>query len=170
MDSFRHRVKNWFGKQIIDCTTTYNSSIPVWCKILDAELYPVGLGSPRVGDAGTDLKCAETVEIPPRVTALIPLGIAMHTGDPNVVGLLFPRSSFSKLGLTVPNSVGVIDSGYQGELKIAVRNLNDTPVTVTKGDRICQIVYLHTYTPELVQVTDFEKSERGTGGFGSTGK
>jgi len=144
--------------------------VAVFC-IRDKELYPEDLKQAKEGDAGTDLKCSVSITINPQQTILVSTGVKLFTGNSSVVGLLFPRSSFSKLGLSVPNSVGVIDSGYQGEFMLPVRNTSySEKVTLSRGERICQVLYTPVLKPVFYEVVSFPESARGSSGFGSSGK
>lgn len=145
-------------------------SVSVMC-IRDVELYPQIPKPAKEGDAGIDLKSAKGVTILPGQTLLVPTGIKLYTGNHAVVGFLIPRSSFSKLGLSVPNSIGVIDSGYQGEIMLAVTNRSYTDkVILPQGERICQMVYTPVLRPVLFPVDSFPLSVRGDTGFGSSGR
>ena len=122
------------------------------------------------GDAGLDLRANADVEVPPGERAMIPTGVAVAIPDGHA-GLVLPRSGLaSKHGLTLANSPGLIDAGYRGELIVAVVNLDRTDaVTITKGERIAQLVVvaLPDVSPRFVQ--ELPDSARGEGGFGSSG-
>jgi dUTP pyrophosphatase len=122
------------------------------------------------GDAGLDLRSAVDVEVAPGERALVPTGVAVAIPD-GYAGLVLPRSGLaSKHGLTLANAPGLIDAGYRGEVICAVVNLDrDTPVRISKGERIAQLVVLAI--PELVGewVEELPPTTRGEGGFGSTG-
>jgi dUTP pyrophosphatase len=124
----------------------------------------------RSGDAGLDLRAAEEAEIAPGDRARIPTGLAVAIPD-GYAGLVLPRSGLaSKQGLTLANSPGLIDAGYRGEVIIAVVNLDRVaPVHIAAGDRIAQLVIVAV--PEAVPVwaDALPPSERGEGGFGSSG-
>jgi dUTP pyrophosphatase len=130
--------------------------------ILPARAHP--------GDAGLDLRSAVDVEVTPGERALVPTGVAVAIPDGHA-GLVLPRSGLaSKHGLTVANAPGLIDTGYRGEVICAVVNLDRfTPVRISKGDRIAQLVVVAV--PELAAewVDDLPPSSRDQGGFGSTG-
>lgn len=126
------------------------------------------------GSAGVDCRaCISTrIEIHPQAQVLIPLGFSLHIADPGVAGLLLPRSGLGIKGLVLANTVGLIDSDYQGEVKAMLWNRNDVdtyPLTVNPGDRIAQLIFLRLVQPEFDVVEAFAESERGEGGFGSTG-
>ena len=122
------------------------------------------------GDAGLDLRSAVDVEVAPGERALVPTGVAVAIPDGHA-GLVLPRSGLaSKHGLTMANAPGLIDAGYRGEVICAVVNLDrDTPVRISKGDRIAQLVVVKV--PELAAewVDELPLTTRGKGGFGSTG-
>lgn len=123
-------------------------------------------------DAGADLfawfpeSAPSEIEIYPGEQKLVDTGIAVKIPE-NFVGLIYNRSSQGKKGITIPHSVGVIDSDYRGNLKVLLKNISDDPYKISAGDRIAQLVI------QPVQLVDFVDSwndtQRGTGGFGSTG-
>ena len=88
-----------------------------------------------------------------------------------MLALIFARSGLGvKHGISLSNGVGVIDSDYRGELKVGLTNLSDTPYTIQPGDRVAQLAILPVTQPTVVQVAELDETDRGTGGFGSTGK
>ncbi len=115
------------------------------------------------------LKAAKTVQ--PGETVLIPSGIAISIHDPGLVALLVPRSGLGiKHGIVLANTIGVIDSDYQGEIGIGIVNRGSVPYTIEPGERICQMLFVPVHQAILSVVSEFsQESERGTGGFGSTG-
>lgn len=122
--------------------------------------------------AGYDLATVEDMTLEPQQTVMVHLGVhvAIPTG---CVGLLAPRSSLSSHGLVQINSVGVIDSDYRGELKQELYNIGPVSVTVSAGERICQLVVVDmciATSKRVENVTDLGDTERGAGGFGSTGR
>lgn len=121
--------------------------------------------------AGADLYSAEeTTVINPGETKFIGTGIATEL-PPYTVGLVYARSGLaSKRGLAPANKVGVIDSDYRGEIKVALYNQSKEPQTVEKGERIAQIVVAPYYQVEYVEKEQLNETARGEGGFGSTGK
>lgn len=123
------------------------------------------------GSAGVDLRACldETRVLKPNETALIGTGIAIHLDDPTVCALILPRSGLGHRGLVLGNLVGLIDSDYQGELKISTWNRSEGEQTIQPGDRIAQLVITPVIQPTFVEVDSFEASDRGDGGFGSTG-
>jgi dUTP pyrophosphatase len=122
------------------------------------------------GDAALDLASNVDVEVPPGERAMIPTGVAVAIPT-GYAGLVLPRSGLaSREGLTLANAPGLIDSGYRGELTCAVVNLDrDRPVKISRGQRIAQLLIVPSVVVEAVDVHDLPASERGEGGFGSTG-
>ena len=122
--------------------------------------------------AGADLYACleETVTIQPGETAWIPTGIALEVPK-GCAGLVFARSSLgAKRGLAPANKVGVVDSDYRGEIMVALHNHGEHPQTVGNGERIAQMVITPVLTPAYEVVSDLDNTDRGAGGFGSTGK
>ena len=125
------------------------------------------------GSAGLDLRaCIEAPQIiEPNQAILIPTGLAIHLQDPKRAAMILPRSGLGhKHGIILGNSVGLIDSDYQGELKISCWNRSDTPYTIQPTERIAQLVIIPIEQVKLQVVKHFETSNRGSGGFGSSGK
>ncbi len=125
----------------------------------------------RAGDAALDLAAAADVEVGPGERALIPTGVAVAIPE-GFGGLVLPRSGLaSRQGLTLSNSPGLIDSGYRGEVTCAVVNLDPrTAVTIKKGDRIAQLLIVPVAAVEPAWAEELPPSDRGSGGFGSTGR
>ena len=121
------------------------------------------------GDAGLDLRATEAISIPAHGHATVGTGIACEVPS-GCVGLVFPRSGLAcKSGIALRNCVGVIDSGYRGEIKATLTNDTDEPFVVESGDRIAQMVVM-PYCPCVVErVEELSETERGDGGYGSTG-
>ena len=120
-------------------------------------------------DAGFDLYSPIGVNISVGATVTIPTKLAISLPE-NTVGLIYPRSSLgTKHGIVLANTVGVIDSGYRGEIMLVVTNHGDRPYTIHTGDRVAQLIVTPYYAPNVIEVADLEASDRGTGGFGSTG-
>jgi dUTP pyrophosphatase len=138
-------------------------------KRLDADLPLPHYARP--GDAGLDLLAAEDAELKPGERAAVPTGIAIAIPE-GFAGFVHPRSGRAlKEGLTVANAPGTIDAGYRGEVKVILVNLDpNEPVYVTRGDKIAQLVIQRVETAELIEVDDLPVSDRGAGGFGSTGR
>jgi dUTP pyrophosphatase len=125
------------------------------------------------GSAGLDLRACinDPIEINPGKTELIPTGISIFIQDPGYAGLILPRSGLGhKHGIVLGNLVGLIDSDYQGELFISTWNRGTSSFTINSLDRIAQLVIVPVSQATFNLVTDYAKSERGVGGFGSTGK
>ena len=125
------------------------------------------------GSAGLDLRACLTdgVILTPGATELIPTGIAIYLEDPSLAAMILPRSGLGhKHGIVLGNLVGLIDSDYQGELMVSVWNRGEESFTVTPGDRIAQLVIVPVVQAHFNLVESFEASERGTGGFGSSGR
>lgn len=121
-------------------------------------------------DAGADLVCVEDVTLAPGERALVATGVAI--GLPaGYVGLVHPRSGLaSKHGIGIVNTPGTIDSGYRGELKVCLINLDPSEsVTLPAGSRIAQLVIQEVTTAQFIQVKDLDETERSDNGFGSTG-
>lgn len=125
------------------------------------------------GSAGLDLyACIEkSVTISPGELKLITTGIAIELPDSSCAAFIYARSGLGvKHGICLSNGVGVIDSDYRGELCVGLCNVSDKPYTVMPDERIAQLVISPVIIPELVEAEDLGETERGTGGFGSTGK
>lgn len=125
------------------------------------------------GAAGLDLRACldEAVTLAPGQTYLVPTGIAMHLADPGYAAMLLPRSGLGhKHGIVLGNLVGLIDSDYQGELKVSLWNRSQESFTVQPLERIAQMVIVPVVQAAFCVVDDFAVSQRGEGGFGSTGQ
>jgi dUTP pyrophosphatase len=125
----------------------------------------------RAGDAGLDLLSAEDVSLKPGERGAIGTGLAVEIPG-GYAGFVHARSGRAlREGLALANAPGLIDSGYRGEIKVIVVNLDpENVVHVARGDKIAQLVVQPVATAELVEVDDLEDTERGGGGFGSTGR
>jgi dUTP pyrophosphatase len=120
-------------------------------------------------DAGLDLHAVEVVTISPGETKLVPTGLAIEL-PPGYEAQIRPRSGLAlKYGITLPNSPATIDPGYRGEIKVIVQNLGQIPFTVEPGERIAQMVVARYEAVEWEE-GDLNESERGAGGFGSSGR
>ena len=145
----------------------------VQIKVID--LAAKGIAIPQyatVGSAGLDLHaCIEQDQvIAPGQTQLIGTGLAIYIGDPQYAAMILPRSGLGhKHGLILGNTVGLIDSDYQGELMVSCWNRSTKPYNLRVGERFAQLIFTRVYQPVLHVVDDFAPSERGAGGFGSTG-
>mgnify|MGYP002030719879 FL=1 len=124
------------------------------------------------GSAGLDLRACidEQLILNPGKTEMIPMGFAMHLEDENLAALVIPRSGLgSKYGIVLGNLVGLIDSDYQGELMVPAWNRSEQKFEINPGDRIAQMIVVPIVQVDLEIVEDFEESERGSKGFGSSG-
>ncbi len=125
------------------------------------------------GSAGLDLRaCIDSaVELAPGATTLIPTGLAIHINDPGFAALILPRSGLGhKHGIVLGNLVGLIDSDYQGELMVSCWNRSGTTFVIAPQERIAQLVIVPVQQVNFQEVAEFTASDRGTGGFGSTGR
>ncbi|NDV11578.1 dUTP diphosphatase [Crenobacter caeni] len=142
-------------------------------KILDPRLHEQLPAYATPGSAGLDLRAMldDTTVIEPGQTLLVPTGMAIHIGDPSLAAIILPRSGLGhKHGIVLGNLVGLIDSDYQGQLFVSVWNRGQTPFTLNPLERIAQLVLVPVVQASFNIVEDFDASERGTGGFGSTGQ
>ena len=124
------------------------------------------------GSAGMDLRACidSTMELAPGDTALIPSGLAIHLDDSSLAAVLLPRSGLGhKQGLVLGNLVGLIDSDYQGEVKISCWNRSRSTIVIEPGQRVCQLVVVPVVQVRLDVVEAFEATERADGGIGHTG-
>ncbi len=142
-------------------------------KILDQRLHkhPPAYATP--GAAGIDLRACidHDMVIQPGQTELVPSGIAIHLNDPHCAAMILPRSGLGhKHGIVLGNLVGLIDSDYQGQIFVSIWNRGHTPFTLMPMERMAQLVIVPVMQMELNIVDEFVASERGAGGFGSTGK
>ncbi len=142
-------------------------------KILDPRLkdQPPHYATP--GAAGLDLRaCIEVpLVIAPGETHLVPSGIAIHLADPGLAAMILPRSGLGhKHGIVLGNLVGLIDSDYQGQIFVSTWNRGSAPFTLNPLERLAQLVVVPVLQVAFNVVDDFDQSERGDGGFGSTGK
>jgi dUTP pyrophosphatase len=125
------------------------------------------------GSAGLDLRaCLDApLVLAPGATQLIPTGIAIHIADPGLAAVVLPRSGLGhKHGIVLGNLVGLIDSDYQGQLFVSCWNRGQTVFTIEPGERIAQLVIVPVVQVEFDVVEGFSASERGAGGFGSSGR
>ena len=125
------------------------------------------------GAAGMDLRACidQDIEILPGESKYIPTGIAIYIADPKFAGMVLPRSGLGhKHGIVLGNLVGLIDSDYQGQLMVSCWNRGNTAFELNPLERIAQLVIVPVMQAEFHVVDDFDSSERGEGGFGSTGK
>jgi dUTP pyrophosphatase len=142
-------------------------------KILDERIRGMLPQYATAGAAGLDLRACVDKEIvlPAGEAQLVPTGIAIHVGDPGYAAVILPRSGLgAKNGIVLGNLVGLIDSDYQGPLMVSLWNRGKAAFTIQPMDRIAQLIVVPVLQVEFEVVKDFTASERGTGGFGSTGK
>ena len=124
------------------------------------------------GSAGLDLRAciSDKIILEPGQTVLIPTGLAIHLADANYAAMILPRSGLGhKHGVVLGNLVGLIDSDYQGELMVSTWNRGSTAFTIEPFERIAQMVIVPVVQAQFNLVADFDASDRGAGGFGSTG-
>jgi dUTP pyrophosphatase len=142
-------------------------------KVLDARMAEQLPAYATPGSAGLDLRaCLDApIVLEPGQAALVPTGIAIHIGDPGLAAMLLPRSGLGhKHGIVLGNLVGLIDSDYQGPLMVSCWNRGTTAFTVQPMERIAQMVIVPVVQAAFRRVESFDASDRGEGGFGSTGK
>lgn len=150
-------------------------SHPIQLKILDPRVgQSIDLPAYATeGSAGLDLRVCidEALQIASGETVLLPTGLAVYIADPNLAAVILPRSGLGhKHGIVLGNLVGLIDSDYQGELKISCWNRSQDHFTIQPGDRIAQLVFLPVTRVDFEMVDQFSQSNRGEGGFGSSGR
>ncbi len=142
-------------------------------KVLDARMAAHLPAYATPGSAGLDLRaCLDAaLVIAPGQTVLIPTGLAIHIANPGLAAVILPRSGLGhKHGIVLGNLVGLIDSDYQGPLMVSCWNRGSTPFTMAPMERLAQLVIVPVVQAAFRQVDDFGTSQRGEGGFGSTGK
>jgi dUTP pyrophosphatase len=125
------------------------------------------------GSAGLDLRACldEALTVAPGETHLIPTGMAIHIADPALCAMILPRSGLGhKHGIVLGNLVGLIDSDYQGQLFVSVWNRGDSTFTMEPGERMAQLVLVPVVQAQFDIVDEFDSSDRGEGGFGSSGR
>jgi dUTP pyrophosphatase len=159
-------------EKILSRTALQN--VPIQLKILDPRIgtqFPLPRYETK-DSAGLDLRaCIDLPQIiAPGETHLIPTGISIYIGDPNLTAVILPRSGLGhKNGIVLGNLVGLIDADYQGPLMISCWNRGQVAYTVEPGDRIAQLVFLPIARIQFDIVTEFNETDRGTGGFGHSG-
>ena len=142
-------------------------------KVLDVRVSDALPAYATPGSAGLDLRaCLDApLTLAPGQSALIPTGLAIHIGNPGLAAMLLPRSGLGhKHGIVLGNLVGLIDSDYQGPLMVSCWNRGQTEFTVQPLERIAQMVIVPVVQAAFRRVDSFDASERGAGGFGSTGR
>lgn len=140
--------------------------------IIKVKRFMNGVLLPKMGSAaaaGMDFYQPESVVIEPHQTQYATLGLAVEIPKGYML-MLAPRSSMSKTPLIIPNSFGVIDADYRGEIKAILHNTSDTPYLIQKGDRLVQGILVPVGALKLLEVAQLTDTERGSGGIGSTGK
>ena len=148
-------------------------SLQVELKILDDRLKESMPAYATTGSAGLDLRaCLEAaITIQPGETTLIPTGMAIHLANPAYAAIILPRSGLGhKHGIVLGNLVGLIDSDYQGQLFVSCWNRSKEPFVMNPMERMAQLVIVPVIQASFTVVDEFDASERGEGGFGSTGK
>mgnify|MGYP001454554471 CR=1 FL=1 len=142
-------------------------------KILDARLKDNLPAYATSGSAGLDLRAATEADmvIQPGETVLVPTGLAIHLADPGLAAMILPRSGLGhKHGIVLGNLTGLIDSDYQGQLFVSVWNRGNTAFNLAPMERIAQMIIVPVVQVGFNIVEDFIDTERGSGGFGSTGR
>ncbi|WOB10275.1 dUTP diphosphatase [Piscinibacter gummiphilus] len=142
-------------------------------KVLDARMAEQLPAYATAGSAGLDLRaCLDApLVLEPGQTQLIPTGLAIHVADPGLAAIILPRSGLGhKHGIVLGNLVGLIDSDYQGQLMVSCWNRGHATFTIQPMERIAQLVIVPVVQAKFNVVDEFGASDRGTGGFGSTGK
>ena len=154
---------------------TQSSRRTLQVRILDPRIgreYPLPQYATS-GSAGVDLRACldEAIELKPGDTQLIPSGIAIHLENPGYAAIVLPRSGLGhKHGIVLGNLVGLIDSDYQGQVFVSVWNRGQTTFTIQPGERIAQLVVVPVVQVDFEVIEEFTASERGAGGFGSSGR
>ncbi len=124
------------------------------------------------GSAGLDMRACidEPLTVNPGNTALVPTGLAIHIADPGLAAVLLPRSGLGhKFGLVLGNLTGLIDSDYQGQVFVSCWNRSSEPFTIRPGERVAQMVFVPVEQVQFNVVEEFDATDRGDGGFGSSG-
>ena len=143
-------------------------------KVLDSRLAGQLPHYATPGSAGLDLRAClhAPLTLAPNAWQLVPTGLAIHLADPGFAAMILPRSGLGhKHGIVLGNLVGLIDSDYQGQLMVSAWNRSDVPFTIEPMERIAQLVIVPVVQAQFRVVTEFDQaSERGAGGYGSTGR
>ena len=165
-DWFEELLRMWNNRQI------QGNKMKIEIKKLDEKVILPAYET--AGAAAVDLRAniTKAIKLDLGETALIPTGIAININDDNVAAVILPRSGLGhNHGIKLGNSVGLIDSDYTGELKVSVKNTGTSVYKINPQDRIAQMKFIPIVRAEFVEVEEFSSStERGEGGFGSTGK
>ncbi len=142
-------------------------------KVLDERIRPHLPAYATPGSAGMDLRACidEPIVLQPGQTELIPTGISIHVADPGLAAIILPRSGLGhKHGIVLGNLVGLIDSDYQGPLMVSCWNRGSAAFELKPMERLAQLVLVPVVQASFVEVKDFHESQRGSGGFGSSGR
>ncbi|AUR52421.1 dUTP diphosphatase [Aquella oligotrophica] len=148
-------------------------STKVQIKVIDEKIREQLPAYATMGSAGLDLRACidNTIILKPGQTELIPTGLAIHIEDPNLCGMILPRSGLGhKHGIVLGNLVGLIDSDYQGQLFVSLWNRGNTEFTLNPMERMAQLVIVPVVQVGFELVDEFTETHRGESGFGSTGK
>ena len=149
------------------------TSARVALKVLDERIRPYLPTYATAGSAGMDLRACigDPITLEPGQTALIPTGLAIHIADPGLAALILPRSGLGhKHGIVLGNLVGLIDSDYQGQLMVSCWNRGSTVFELKPMERLAQLMLVPIVQASFVETGDFHESQRGSGGFGSSGR
>jgi dUTP pyrophosphatase len=141
-------------------------------KVLDERIRPYLPAYATPGSAGMDLRACigDPISLEPGQAELVPTGIAIHIADPGLAAMILPRSGLGhKHGIVLGNLVGLIDSDYQGQLMVSCWNRGSETFQLRPMERLAQLVLVPVIRGSFVEVADFDASERGAGGFGSSG-
>mgnify|MGYP006198195871 CR=1 FL=1 len=142
-------------------------------KVLDPRMADQLPAYATGGSAGLDLRaCLDApLTLAPNAWQLVPTGLAIHLADPAFAAMILPRSGLGhKHGIVLGNLVGLIDSDYQGQLMVSAWNRSEVPFTIEPMERIAQLMIVPVVQAQFNVVTEFPASQRGEGGYGSTGK
>ncbi len=146
-------------------------TLTVHYKVLDPRAEAPAYATPGAAAADLHAVLDAPLTLAPMQRALVPTGLAIALPGPQAVALVYARSGLSiQHGLCMANGVGVIDSDYRGELKVPMVNLGQEPYTIAPGERIAQLCIAPVYAAAFVQADALDETQRGAGGFGSTGK
>jgi dUTP pyrophosphatase len=149
-----------------------STAIELHMRILDERLRSNPPAYATSGSAGLDLRaCLDApLELAPGATALVPAGFAIHLRDPGLAALILPRSGLGhRHGIVLGNLVGLIDADYQGPIMVSLWNRSTAAYRIEPMERVAQMVVIGVQQARMLVVDSFEQSERGAGGFGSTG-
>ena len=141
-------------------------------RILDERLRATPPAYATPGSAGIDLRACilEPLTLASGASALVPAGFSMHLADPGLAAVVLPRSGLGhRHGIVLGNLVGLIDSDYQGQIMVSLWNRSAGPYRIEPMERVAQLVIIAVHQVQLRQVESFAESQRGAGGFGSTG-